>query len=302
MAGRMLAEPRTLMLWWAPFGGTGLTFFELIVLAIVQGITEVLPVSSQAHLLLVPALTGWNGPAPSIDVAVHVGTLCAVIAYLWRESWSMVVGLWRFARTRRGNPGIRLIGLLILGTIPVVVAGYLLMEATGGAGLRSIEVIAWTTLGFGLLLYAIDKTCLTVRRMEHLGAGSAIVIGLFQVLALLPGTSRAGITMTAARLLGYERPDAARFSMLLSIPTLIASGVLVGMDLYRAGNTGLGLAPILATVLAFVTALLAIAAMMSWLKHASFAPFAVYRVLVGIFLLVWLYTSWFGSFLPPAPH
>jgi undecaprenyl-diphosphatase len=271
------------------------------VLAVVQGITEFLPISSQAHLLLVPALAGWPDQGLTIDVAVHVGTLGAVIAYLWRESWAMLTGLWRLIRRRRGSPGLRLIGLLILGTIPVVGAGYLLKETTGGAGLRSLEIVAWATLVFGLLLYAVDKTCLTVRRMEHLGAGSVLIIGLFQVLALLPGTSRAGITMTAARLLGYERPDAARFSMLLSIPTIIASGVLLGMDLWHSGNSRLGLAAILAAALSFVTAFIAIAVMMSWLRRASFTPFVVYRVLLGIFLLIWVYTGWFGGFMPPAP-
>ena len=289
------------MLWLGPFGGTGLTFLQLFVLAIVQGVTEFLPVSSKPHLLLVPALVGGAGAGSAVGAAIHVGALAAVVAYLWRDSWAMLVGLWRFGRTRRGNPGIRLIGLLILGTIPVVVGAYALNRATAGTGLQSPQIIAWATLGFGVLLFAIDRTCLTVRRMEHLGAGSAIVIGLFQVLALLPGTSRAGITMTAGRLLGYERPDAARFSLLLSIPTIAAGAVLLGLDAQRAGELHFGLAVILAAIVAFIAALAAIAAMMSWLRHGSFTPFAIYRVLLGIFLLLWLYTGWF-SFLPAAPH
>jgi undecaprenyl-diphosphatase len=298
----MLAEGRGVMLWWAPFGGTGLTFLQLFVLAIVQGVTEFLPVSSKAHLLLVPALTGEDGHILVIDLAVNIGTLCAVIAYLWRDSWSIVYGLWRFIRTRRGNPGLVLLGLLILGSIPIFAAGYALQELVGTATLKGAEIVAWTTFVFGILLYVIDRMCLTVRRMEHLGAGSAIAIGVFQILALLPGTSRAGITMTAARLLGYERPDAARFSMLLAIPTIIASSVLLGVDLERLGNTQIGFAAILAAATAFIVALAAIAAMMSWLKEGNFTPFAVYRVLLGIFLLIWLYTGWFGGFMPPAPH
>ncbi|MGE5145619.1 MAG: undecaprenyl-diphosphate phosphatase [Candidatus Eiseniibacteriota bacterium] len=279
-----------------------MTFLQLFVLAIVQGVTEFLPVSSNAHLLLVPALTGEDGHLLAIDLAVNVGTLLAVIAYLWRDSWSMVHGLYRFVRTRRGNPGLVLIGLLILGSIPIFAAGYGLREMTGSATFKGPEIVAWTTFGFGILLYVIDKMCLTVRRMEHLGAGSAIVIGFFQILALLPGTSRAGITMTAARLLGYERPDAARFSMLLAIPTIIASSVMLGVDLDRLGNTQIGFAAILAVVTAFIVAFVAIAAMMSWLKEGNFTPFAVYRVLLGLFLLIWLYTSWFSGFMPPSPH
>src|SRR5690606_19718895 len=124
-----------------------------------------------------------------------------------------------------------------------------------------LEVVAWTTLVFGVLLLAVDKACLTVRRMEHLGAGSALIIGLLQVLALVPGAGRAAVTMTAARLLGYERPDAARFSILLSIPTIIASAALLGMDLQAAGTLRIGLAAVLAAILSFVAALAAIALM-----------------------------------------
>jgi undecaprenyl-diphosphatase len=298
----MLAERRALMLWWGPFGGTGLTFLQLIVLAIVQAVTAFLPVSSRPHLLLAPAVIGVAGAGSAVGVAIHVGALAAVVAYLWRDSWAMLTGLWRFARTRRGNPGIRLIGLLILGTLPIAVAAYVLHSSTYGTSLQGPQIVAWATLGFGVVLFAIDRTCLTVRRMEHLGAGSAIAIGLFQVLALLPGTSRAGIAMTAGRLLGYERPDAARFSLLLSIPALAGAAVLLGLDAQRAGELHLGLAVVLAALIAFVAALIAIAAMMSWLRNGSFTPFVVYRVLLGIFLLVWLYTGWFGSFMPPAPH
>jgi undecaprenyl-diphosphatase len=278
-----------------------LTFLQLIVLAIVQAVTAFLPVSSKPHLLLAPAVIGLAGAGSGVAAAIHLGALAAVLAYLWRDSWAMATGLWRFVRTRRGNPGLRLIGLLILGTLPVAAAAYALEELTDGARLQSPQIIAWATLGFAVLLFAIDRTCLTVRRMEHLGAGSAIAIGLFQVLALLPGTSRAGIAMTAGRLLGYERPDAARFSLLLSIPTMIGATVLLGLDAQRAGALQLSLSVVLAAIIAFVAALIGIAAMMSWLRHHSFTPFVLYRVLLGIFLLVWLYTGWFGGFMPPAP-
>ena len=280
--------------------GNGVTFLQLIVLAVVQGVTAFLPIGSEAHLLMVPPVTGWSGHGPSVDLAIHVGMLGAVIAYLWRESWAMVVGLWYLFRKRRGGPGVRLIGLMIVGTIPVFGAAYLLKMATGGTGLRSVEVVAWATLVVGILLYAVDKTCLTVRRMEHIGAGSALIIGLSQVLMLLPGAGRAGVTMTAARLIGYERPDAARFSMLLSIPVIVASGVLIGVDPQAAGTLRMGLAAILAAALSFLAALAAMAVMMSWLKRATFAPFAAYRVLLGIFLLIWIYTGWFGGFMPAA--
>lgn len=270
--------------------------FHIFVLAVVQGITEFLPISSSAHLILVPAVTGWPDQGLALDIAVHVGTLGAVAVYLWRDVGMIFAGLYQVTR-RRSSPGIRLLGLLIVATIPVVVAGYLVKEYVG-TGLRSVQVIAWASIGFGLLLYVIDRISLTVNRMEHIGIGSAIIIGLSQVLALIPGTSRSGITMTAARLLGYERRDAARFSMLMSIPVILAAGLLLGYDIYKAGNVSLGLDALIGGAIAFVAALIAIAAMMSWLRKASFTPFVIYRIILGIALLAWVY-GFMDGILPP---
>ena len=199
----------------------------------------------------------------------------------------MLLGLGQMAKGRN-SPGARMLGLLILATIPVVIAGFLLQDLISTA-LRSTEIIAWTTLVFGLLLFAVDRLSMQLRRIDHMGWGAALFIGVSQVLALVPGTSRSGITMTAARMLGFERRDAARFSMLLSIPTILGAGVLMGMDLYEAENVQLGRDAILSAGLAFVAALAAIALMMAWLRRASFAPFALYRVALSAFLLYWVY-------------
>lgn len=260
---------------------------QLIILALVQGITEFLPISSSAHLILVPQLTGAADQGPLIDVAVHVGTLGAVMLYLWRDVLQMLVGL---GMALRGRPdaGFRLAMQLVLGTLPLVAAGYAASRYLG-TELRSIQVIAWATLGFGILLWAVDRAGMTVRRIEHMGYGGAFFIGLSQVLALIPGTSRSGITMTAARLLGYERSEAARFSMLLAIPAILAAGTLAGIDLYKSGDTRLTADALIAGGLSLVTALLAIVAMMGWLKRASFLPFVIYRILLGCGLLAWLY-------------
>jgi undecaprenyl-diphosphatase len=145
-------------------------------------------------------------------------------------------------------------------------------------------------LGFGVVLYVVDRSCLTVRRIEHMRWGGALAIGLAQVLALVPGTSRAGITMTAARALGYERTEAARFSMLLSIPVIAAAGVLEGFELWRAGDAELTLSVALAVAMAFGAALAAIGLLMRWLTRASFTPFVVYRVALGAALLWLAYT------------
>ena len=151
------------------------------------------------------------------------------------------------------------------------------------------RVIAWTTLGFGVLLWVADKFGMTLRTIEHLSWGGVLFIGLAQVLALIPGTSRSGITITAARLLGMERLEAARFSMLLSIPTILGAGVLSSYDLFKAGDMALGLDALIAATLAFLTAILAIWALMKWLRRSSFTPFVIYRILLATGLLYWVY-------------
>ncbi len=249
----------------------------------VQGITEFLPISSSAHLILVPVFTGWVDQGLIIDVALHVGTLGAVILYFWRDLWAMTLGLVRLVRGRRDS-GARLIGYLILGTLPVLAAGFAFNRYVPG-GLRDIRVIGWTTLGFGILLYIFDRVGMTVRRVEHMGVFDVLVIGFAQVLALVPGTSRSGITMSAARMLGFERPDAARFSLLLSIPTILGAGTLESIELWKRGDLGLTGDAVSAAGLAFVAALISIAVMMAWLKRATFTPFVVYRVALGGFLL-----------------
>lgn len=260
---------------------------HLAILAVIQGITEFLPISSSGHLVLVPAFLGWPDQGLMIDVAVHVGTLFAVLLYLYRDVGRMIAGLGRAMRGRR-DPGAKLAGLLVLGTLPVVGAGYALHTYAPGM-FRSLEVIAWATLGFGILLYVADKVGMTVRRIDHLGIFDVLVIGVAQCLALIPGTSRSGITMTAARFIGMERPDAARFSLLLSIPTIIAAGTLSGWDLYQSGDVKMAMDAVIAAGFAFISALIAIALMMAWLRRASFTPFVIYRVFLGGVLLAIAY-------------
>jgi len=188
-----------------------------------------------------------------------------------------------------GDPGARLAFQIVFGTIPVVAAGFFLLPMIVGP-LRGIEVIAWATIGFGLLLLVADKMCMTIKAVNHLTYVEVLIIGCAQVLALIPGTSRSGITITAARLLGYERAEAARFSMLLSIPTIIAAGSLAGYELYEAGDAALTFDAVFAGALAFLTALIAIALMMAWLRRASFTPFVIYRLLLGTALLAVIYS------------
>jgi len=268
-----------------------LPILHIVILALVQGITEFLPISSSGHLVLVPVLSGWPDQGLVIDVAVHVGTLGAVALYFWRDLWAMTAGIFRFIRGRR-DAGAKLAGLVIIGTVPAVVAGYLLNKYYPG-GIRGIEIIAWTTLVFGILLYVADQLGMTVRRVEHLRFGDVLIVGVAQALALIPGTSRSGITMTAARFLGFERREAARFSMLLSIPVIIGAGALKGLELYQRGDVQLTTDAFVAAGLSFFAALFTIALLMTWLKRSSFTPFVVYRIALGIFLLAAVY-GWVG--------
>ena len=257
---------------------------HIVILALVQGVTEFLPISSSGHLVLVPWLAGWPDQGLILDVAVHVGTLGAVMAYLWRDIAAMLSGLWRFAKGRGMNDGVRLAFFLVLGTLPVIAAGLAMKKYMPG-GIRSIEVIGWATLGFGVLLWLVDRFSVTLRRMEHLKLFDVVVIGVSQCLALIPGTSRSGITMTTARMLGMERRDSARFSMLLSIPAIVGAGALMGLELYKTGDPVQIDAALAGVGFAFVSALIAIALMMAWLKRASFTPFVIYRLALGGVLL-----------------
>lgn len=253
----------------------------------VQGLTEFLPISSSGHLILASKILKLDDQSLVIDVAVHVGTLFAVIAYFWRDLLSLGVGAARLLSGRR-DPRSRLVYLLVIATLPVIVGGFLLNRYFPH-GFRSVELIAWTTLGFAIVLWISDQLGMTVRRVEHLHYGSALFIGLAQVLALIPGTSRAGITMTAGRMLGMERTEAARFSILLSVPTIVGAGALTGLDLLHSGYATLQVSAFFATALSFVAGMIAIAVMMRWLRKSSFTPFVIYRIALGGGLLVWIY-------------
>jgi undecaprenyl-diphosphatase len=277
-----------------------LPLLHVAILAVVQGITEFLPISSSGHLVLTwqafDAL-GLNGIEQSahdrlvLDIAVHVGTLAAICLYAWREVGQMAGGVARLA-LGRWSPGARLAALLVVSSLPLIAVGALFTEALT-AELRDTAVIAWTTIVFGVVLYIADRSTLTLRRIEHMTFTAGLLIGLAQILALIPGTSRSGITMTAARFLGFERVEAARFSLLLSIPAILGAGSLAGYDLYRSGNAVLGYTALVGAALAFGTALGAIVLMMGWLKRASFTPFVVYRVVLGSALLWWVYGGGF---------
>ncbi len=261
--------------------------YQLAVLAIIQGITEFLPVSSSGHLALVPDVVGWPDQGLVIDVAVHVGTLGAVVLYLWRDLWVILRDLLGLA-SGQVEAGAKLALNLFIASIPVAATGFY-VKLYAVDILRDAAVIGWAFVGFGILLFLCDRFGLTVRRIEHIKLGGALVVGIAQAFAVIPGTSRAGACITAARFLGLERREAARFSMLLSIPAIIGAGLLESIELFQSDNTVLQGDAITAAAMAFVTALIAIALMMAWLRRASFTPFVVYRIIAGVAILVWVY-------------
>lgn len=259
--------------------------FHLLIVAALQGITEFLPVSSSGHLILLPNLTGMQDQGQTIDVAVHVGTLLAVVLYFWSEVRQALLGLPRLMTGRADTPGSKLALLLIIGTIPAIVFG-LALKITGlDDQLRSVAVIGWTMLLFGLVLYWADQVGSSERGAADWTMRDAVKMGLAQALALIPGTSRSGITISAARLLGFERSDAARLSMLMSIPVIIASGVALGAEVIADANGALAADATIAAVFAFVAALLSIIVMMRLLKTISYTPYVIYRVILGLILL-----------------
>ena len=264
--------------------------FHLILVAAIQGLTEFLPVSSSGHLILLPHLTGLEDQGQAIDVAVHVGTLVAVILYFWADVKLALTGLPRALMGKIDTEGAKLALLLIISCIPVVAFG-LILKLTGlDQAMRSITVIGWTMLIFGIVLYWADQAGEAVRKTEDWDLRDAMVMGVWQAIALIPGTSRSGITITGARFMGYTRADAARLAMLMSIPTIIASGLLlVGESAYHA-DMGLLRDGAIAAGFACIAALLALVLMMRLLRSVSFTPYVIYRVILGLTLLVIAYT------------
>ena len=261
--------------------------FQLILLAVIQGVTEFLPISSSGHLILLPQLTSLADQGQALDVSVHLGTLGAVILYFWRDVSEAVAGLPRLLRGKLDTPGSRLAFLLIVATIPAIVIG-LVLKVTGIEDMmRSAFVIGWTMLIFGIVLWWADQKGPEVKEAREWTLREAWVLGLWQAVALIPGTSRSGITITGARFMGYQRRDAAKVSMLMSVPVIIASAVLLGAEVIHDGDVGQLTDVAIATVLAFLSALLALSLMMRLLKSVSFTPYVVYRVVLGVFLIWW---------------
>ncbi|PCH59366.1 MAG: undecaprenyl-diphosphatase [Gammaproteobacteria bacterium] len=259
---------------------------QIVVLAIVQGLTEFLPISSSAHLILVPRIAGWPDQGLVFDVAVHLGSLIAVVTYFRKDLQQLWLGWWRSLTLRQHNMYSRMAWGIIVATIPVSIVGLVFSDAIS-TYLRSPLVIAATTIGFGLLLWYGDRIGSKQREESKITWRDMMIIGLAQTLALIPGTSRSGITITAGLMLGLTREAAARFSFLLSIPTIVAAGSLQTIELIRDDSLTVDWASmILGTVLSALAAYVCIYYFLKIINSIGLMPFVIYRLALGVVLLI----------------
>ena len=253
-----------------------LSSIEILILALIQGISEYLPVSSAAHLVLVSKYYAFRNQNLLIDICLHLGSLIAIIVYFRND-------LFHFIKNRNF-----LIKILI-GTIPIIPVGYILYQTGLINNLRSLEVIGWMSLIFGILLYISDKFKITKKIDTEFTSKSAIIIGLFQVIALIPGVSRSGITITSGRLLGFNRFDSAKISFFLSIPTLGAASLLGIYNIYKEGNAELNFLAIIAVIFSFIFSYFTIVLFLNFIKKFSLNVFVIYRIILSLFILTVVY-------------
>ena len=256
--------------------------FELqfFIIGTVQGFTEFLPISSSGHLVLVSELTSWQDQGLFTDVAVHVGTLLAVIIYLRSHITALVNNFFSFQLSQNDN-----LIKIIIATIPAVIVGFFIFDFVQ-LYFRDIKVVAVTSIVFAAILFVADHFKMKISSWENMSYVQAFTIGLFQVLAFIPGASRAGVTITGARFLGFNRSSAAIFSMLLSIPIILASLVLTSLNLISNAEVNINLyQSLFAAIVAYITALVSINLMMQIIQKSSFNIFIIYRVMLGFILL-----------------
>lgn len=264
-----------------------MTLFEIIILAIIQGLTEFLPISSSAHLILPSEVLGWNNQGMAFDVAVHVGSLLAVMIYFRQDIGRLIVAWLTKGFSTNQSPDSKLAWWVILATIPAVIFGFLLKDYLEEYG-RSALVIASTTIIFGLLLWYADKKATLAKNITHITWKNAIFIGIAQAIAIIPGTSRSGITMTAGLMLGLDRDSAARFSFLLSIPVILGAGLLATFDLLQTPDAVDWNALLFGAAFSFVSAYACIYLFLAWISKIGMTPFVIYRLILGVALLLFV--------------
>ena len=248
---------------------------EVLILSAIQGISEFLPISSSAHLILVSSLYEFKNSSLLIDISLHLGSLFAII-YYFREDLLNV----------RSNK--RLLGLIIIGSIPLIIVGYVLYSTGIIYNLRNIKVIAWTTLVFGIILYIADKNRFDKKISSNLNLKSILFISLFQILSLVPGVSRAGITITAARILKFNRFDSGKISFLLSIPALAGASFLGFKDVF-AQSVEFNFLVLIAVLTSFIFSFLTVKFFLIYINKFSMNAFVIYRIIIALILFTLIY-------------
>ncbi len=262
-----------------------MSWFEAIVLGLVQGLTEFLPISSSAHLRITAALAGWHDPGAAFTAVTQIGTEAAVLLY-FRRDIGRIISTWVRSlgrRDLRSHPDARMGWLIIVGTIPIGVLGVTLKETIEGP-FRDLRLIATTLIVLGVILAVADRFASQRLKLDDLSVRDGLLFGLAQSMALIPGVSRSGATITGGLLLGYTREAAARYSFLLAIPAVLASGIF---ELSGIGGSHVSWGPtIVATLIAFAVGYAAVAWFLRYISTRSFTPFVVYRVALGVLILV----------------
>ena len=253
-----------------------LSSVEILILSVIQGISEFLPVSSAAHLVLVSKYYAFINQNLLIDICLHLGSLLAIIAYFRND-------LFNFIKNRS------FLIKIVIGTIPIIPVGYILYQTELIYQFRNLEVVGWTSLIFGIILYLSDRTKVTKKINTEFTNKSAIIIGLFQVLSLIPGVSRSGITITSGRFLGFDRFDSAKISFFLSIPTLAAASCLGIYNIYKEGSAELNFLAIVAVIFSFIFSYITIALFLQFVRKFSLNIFIIYRIILSLFILTIVY-------------
>ena len=249
-----------------------LSSVEILILSAIQGISEFLPVSSAAHLVLVSKYYAFTNQSLLIDICLHLGSLIAIIVYFGND-------LFHFIKNKKF-----LIKILI-GTIPIIPIGYIIYQTGLIDQLRNLKIIGWMSLIFGIFLYVSDKSKITKKIDTEFNNKSAVFIGLFQVLALIPGVSRSGITITSGRMLGFNRFDSAKISFFLSIPTLAAASIIGIYNIYVEGSAELNFLAITAIIFSFIFSYVTVAVFFNFIKKFSLSVFIIYRIILSLFIL-----------------
>jgi undecaprenyl-diphosphatase len=253
-----------------------LSSIEIFILALIQGVSEFLPISSAAHFVLISKYYEFNNQNLLIDICLHLGSLIAIIFYFRKD-------LFNFIQNKR------LLIKILIGTIPIIPVGYILYQTGLINHLRNLEIIGWTTLIFGIILYISDKAKSNKNIITDFTNKSAIIVGLFQVISLIPGVSRSGITITSGRFLGFNRFDSAKISFFLSIPTLAAASVLGVYNIYKEGSAELNFLAIIAVIFSSIFSYFTIALFLNYIRKFNLNVFVIYRIFLSLLILFIVY-------------